>query len=236
MMNGLDVLSQLDRVLHWYFPMINSPRVYPAAARLTAYCDSEDWALTIEECIYRPWAMGNARFTTLVYQYGSCLEREPTRDDKPVYIYAIEEEASAPIFANRVGKTLLPSASTALLVIRGRKAQVALKPEEFERKGIELRHPPEIDGPDLLRLLAQEYRDLVLASDAERQRKMRKSLPRLLQLDEWNHPVTTSSRRPSQSECFQMLATAMASCDASLYRPTEPPNTDWRNWPEAGMM
>ena len=38
------------------------------------------------------------------------------------------------------------------------------------------------------------------------------------------------------TECFRMLAKAIAANDASLYRPTEPANTHWSNWPFAGSI
>jgi hypothetical protein len=34
----------------------------------------------------------------------------------------------------------------------------------------------------------------------------------------------------------QQFAEVLASGDVKAYRPTQPPNTHWRNWPEGGRL
>jgi len=59
----------------------------------------------------------------------------------------------------------------------------------------------------------------------------------LLQLEEWHHPnVVDDKGRPSTSETFRQLAQVLATGDVSLYHPSQPPNTHWRNWPEGGSL
>ena len=55
----------------------------------------------------------------------------------------------------------------------------------------------------------------------------------ILVLDEWHHQFIERSELPSHTEAFQQLALAVVTGDPSHYRPTAPPNTHWRHWPEA---
>ena len=89
---------------------------------------------------------------------------------------------------------------------------------------------------ELCRFLAQAHRDDVLATDDEQRRNVPTTLQRVLELDAWRHPDLVNGEMPSEMATFQMLAEVLARGDTSLYRPTEPPNTDWRNWPEGGSL
>lgn len=42
--------------------------------------------------------------------------------------------------------------------------------------------------------------------------------------------------RPSSYETWQQIAEVLATGDIGRYRPTLPPNTHWKNWPEGGTM
>ena len=42
--------------------------------------------------------------------------------------------------------------------------------------------------------------------------------------------------RPSSYETWQLLAKVIATGDTSVYKPTLPPNTHWKNWPVSGSM
>jgi hypothetical protein len=76
----------------------------------------------------------------------------------------------------------------------------------------------------------EAYRERMLATDEELARYFDHGLPpKLLVLDDWCHGET---EHPSESETFQMLARAMVTGDASVYRPQAMPNTHWRNWIE----
>ena len=59
---------------------------------------------------------------------------------------------------------------------------------------------------------------------------------KLLQLEEWHHPNVVEDDRPSASETFQQLARVVATGDVGSYRPTQPPNNHWRNWPDGGRL
>ena len=42
--------------------------------------------------------------------------------------------------------------------------------------------------------------------------------------------------RPSSYETWQLIAKVIVNKDASYYKPTLPPNTHWRYWPESGAL
>ncbi len=42
--------------------------------------------------------------------------------------------------------------------------------------------------------------------------------------------------RPSSYETWQLIAKVISTGDTSLYKPTLPPNTYWKNWPDSGSM
>jgi hypothetical protein len=88
----------------------------------------------------------------------------------------------------------------------------------------------------LARGLVPEHRDLLLASDAERRLGIPAGLTKLLEVDEWDHPRLMEGELPSWCESFRLIAEALAKGDPDLYRPTEPANTHWSNWPLSGNL
>ena len=94
----------------------------------------------------------------------------------------------------------------------------------------------ELDTWHLARGLVPEHRDLLLATEAERRKGVPSGLPLLLQVDEWDHPRLMEQELPSSCESFKMLARVLAKRDPGEYRPTEPPNTHWSNWPQSGSL
>ncbi|MDO7883849.1 hypothetical protein Q5H89_00635 [Hymenobacter sp. CA2-7] len=66
--------------------------------------------------------------------------------------------------------------------------------------------------------------DLASLIAAQNQRMMQQNL------EAWEQ------HRPSSYETWPQLAQVLATGDVSYYRPTLPPNTHWRNWPESGSL
>lgn len=44
------------------------------------------------------------------------------------------------------------------------------------------------------------------------------------------------NNRPSSYETWQLIAKVIATGDTSFYKPTLPPNTHWKNWPDSGSL
>ena len=106
----------------------------------------------------------------------------------------------------------------------------------FARVGVELVEFPKIRIFEMCRFLSETSREQVLATAEEQRINIQPELQRILQLDEWHHPDLSSGERPSQSQTFQQLAEVLVTGDPSYYRPSESPNTHWKNWPTGGTL
>jgi hypothetical protein len=108
--------------------------------------------------------------------------------------------------------------------------------EEYDQNGVELEDPPRIHVFELCRFLAEVEREHVLSTSEERRISLLPEMPQVLQLEEWNHPNLVEGELPSQSETFQQLAQVLVTGNRDTYRPSQPPNTHWKNWPEGGSL
>ena len=108
---------------------------------------------------------------------------------------------------------------------------------EYGQRGVAVENPPRVRVFELCRFLADVARDSVLATANERRVSVLPDMTQILQLEEWHHPnVVDDDDRPSGSETFQQLAQVLATGNLEFYRPSRPPNTHWRNWPEGGRL
>jgi hypothetical protein len=108
--------------------------------------------------------------------------------------------------------------------------------DEYGRCGIRLQEPPKVQIFELCRWIADVARDQVMATPEERRISVPPEMKQILQLEEWHHPDLLNDERPGTSETFQQLAQILETGDVRLYRPSHPPNTHWRNWPEGGTL
>jgi len=226
-----DILAQLDNKRE--FPFLDSAREFLGAVRLTCYCSPSDWALTIEQLVFVPTTNDPYRICESAFVFGSCIDGPPGRQNGDT-VFPVDAIEGEPIFVAPVGDGVRPTATA--LKIRGKRVPIDVRPEVFAARGIDLVFPPAVNGADLLRLLVLDYREQLLATAKERRRRIKLPLKQILQLDEWHHPDLMRGGWPSQTKCFQMLASVLVHCDPILYQPTEPPNTDWRSWPMSGML
>lgn len=239
-----DILSVLDRCCATFsFPMLDNGYVYLAATRLSLYRSVEDWAMAIEVFGFSP---RTGLPDTHVHTFASRLhDRDPPdryRDRQAYEAYLANNPNNESRFAFPIddgpwrdenAEGVAPAASA--IAVRGQV--VALPPlEEYAHHGIALQEPPAIQVFELCRYLAARYREQVLATPAERRASVPPELSRLLQLEEWHHPNVVEEEKPSGSRTFRNLADVLVSGDASQYRPAEPPNTHWTNWPEGGSL
>ncbi len=229
-----EILQQFDACAREYtFPMLDNGYVYLGTVRLTAYRDPERWALVIEVVGYSPRAGGFDGFDNALHLFGNCLKRAPGTANED-FLHPVSEGPDGPTFEDECSEVVLPEARS--LTLRDQVVPLHLAPDALAAKGIELVAPPEIRGADLLRSLLPEHRELLLATEEELRARIPADLPQILRLDEWHHPDLASDELPSQSETFRMIADVLVTGDASRYRPTADPNTDWRNWPEGGTL
>jgi hypothetical protein len=234
-MNPDTILQQLDEAAQEFvFPMLDNGYIYPADVRMSIYRDDTRWLMIIEALgIGNQRTSGTDSFCNCLHLFGNALHRKPGTDNSD-FLYPIESLPDDLLFADEYEWEVRREARA--LGIRGQRITLDLSASALEKKGIALQNPPEIDPVAVLRSLLPEYRDLLLASEAELAVRNPHLLPLWLRLDEWHHPDLADEEMPSESETFQMLAAAIATGDRKCYAPTKPPNTDWRNWPEGGEL
>lgn len=235
----LKVLDDCARV--FTFPMLDNGYVFPAAARLNAFADGTDWALVLETFGYSP-RTGVPDLT--VQTYGGHLRRQRSPSDfvtRDAYLRYLDQHpfnefaTYQPIAAGSwaIGEIVSPRARA--VRVRGRRVDLPTM-AAYAVAGIERIDPDVVSVADLTRYLAETERDAVLGTDDERRTHVPVGLPEVLRLDDWHHPDLADGRLPSDTECFRLIAEVLADGDGRWYEPTEPPNTDWRNWPDGGRF
>ncbi len=229
-----EIHAQLDRCAENYaFPMLDNGYAYPADVRLTAYRDDARWALIIETLDQSPRGGGHGGTRDVIHVFGNCIEGEPgpANDD---FLSRTADPPDGPIYFEDCDWHLLRDQGT--VMVGDRALPFDLRPDALKRKGIIPAEEGYLSAIDLLRSLLPEHRELFLASEGEKRRRIPVDLSAFLQLEEWHHPDLAGGELPSGNETFQMLADAMVSGDRTRYRPTKAPNTHWRNWPDGGTL
>lgn len=224
-----NILAQWDeQAAGFTFPMLDNGYVYLAATRLTAYRDEDRWAVVIEVlgAGIREGGASNA-----LYRFGNCFGADDALGlgGPSAFFYPLEAASDA-----EDQWDVSPPQGYAR--VRGASVRYEVRPETLEAREIPLTQAPDITCVELLRSLLPEHRDLLLATEDELRARVPADLPFFLRLDEWHHPDLVNDEKPSGNETFRMLAEALASGDASRYRPTLPPNTHWSHWPEGGTL
>ncbi len=212
-----EILDQLDECAEAYtFPVLDNAYIYPADARMTLYRDEARWALVIEVLGFNVHMGGTEGIDDALYVFGNCLKRTP---------------GISPDAARRL---VSPGDSGPLFEEDG--AAIRQGVTDLRIRGRAVAAPPSAQGFDLLRTLALQHRDLLLATDEELRAGLPADLPQVLRLDEWCHPDIAEGDLPSESPTFQLLARVLETGDPSVYRPRRKPNTHWSNWPEGGVL
>jgi hypothetical protein len=245
-LDSAEILTILDQCCDAFtFPMLDHGYVYLAATRLSLYRSQEDWAMVIEVFGFSPRA---GLPDTYIQTFASRLhDRDPPesyrnrheyenylanhRHDEYRNVFPIDEgpwqDAECEEFV----------AADAREVVVRKQALALPTAGEYARHGIELEEAPRVQVFELCRFLAEIAREDVLATPPEQRVSVLPEMEQILQLDEWHHPnVADDQERPSGSETFQQLAQVLATGDVRLYRPSQPPNTHWQNWPEGGRL
>jgi hypothetical protein len=240
-----EILSIIDRCCDAFtFPMLDNGYIYLAGTRLSLYRSKTDWAMAIEVFGFSPRAglpdTSIQTFASRLYDrdspekyisreaYQRYLANNPYNDFRsafPVNEGPWQDFENAEFIAEDARD----------VVVRGQAISLP-NLEEYSRHGIELEQAPRVQVFELCRFLADVAREQVLATPQERRVSVLPEMEHLLQLEEWHHPNLIEDERPSRSETFQQLARVLATGVVGLYRPSHPPNTHWRNWPEGGRL
>jgi hypothetical protein len=239
------ILSILDQCCDAFtFPMLDNGYIYLAATRLALYRSRADWAMVIEVFGFSPRA---GLPDTWIHTFASRLhdrnppERYVNRETYERYLANNPHNDSRSVFPVQEGpwqdaEDVELVAQDAREVVVREQAIPLPSLDQYARHGIELEQPPRVQVFELCRFLADIARQQVLATPQEQRVSVRPDMEKILQLEEWHHPNLVEDERPSGSETFQQLARVLAMGDVKLYRPSQPPNTHWRNWPEGGRL
>jgi hypothetical protein len=229
-----EILAQLDEAArNFIFPMLDNGYAYPADVRLTTYRDATRWAMVIETVEHSPRGGGHEGLRNVLHVHGNCILGAPGPMNED-FITRTADPPEGPLYSDECDWALITKAGT--ILVRDRPVPFDLSEGVLQRKGITPAEEGQLSAIDLLRSLLPEHRDLFLASDQEKRRRIPQDLPLFMCLDEWHHPDLAGDELPSDSPCFQMIADAIVSGDPSRYQPVRPPNTHWRNWPHGGTM
>ena len=238
------ILAVLDKCSeNFTFPMLDNGYVYPAASRLSLYRTAEEWAVVVEVFGYSPRSfLPDARIYTFASRicdrdipkgYGpkeisNLLALNPNNDMR--FVFPVEPGDW------QDDRDFVVAEKATELIVRGQKHLIPSR-EKYAQRGISLEDSPRVQVFELCRFLANDLRNAVLATEAERRKSIMPTMVQILQLDEWHHPKTgDSEERPSRSETFQQLVQVLATGSTDLYRPSQPPNTHWSNWPDGGSL
>lgn len=211
-----EILDQLDECANDFtFPMLDNGYYYPVDQRLHAYADENRWALIIETLGYNPRA-GN--LIDVLHRFGNSVGKPGVDNDDFLGRVANNDELDRIALRDKDWRT------ASGVTVRG----ITISIPSSVVPGTELE--------DLFRAVVPEDRLRFMATEEELRARVPVDLPHLTTLDEWNHPDLLNGQLPSGTETFQQLAEVLVSGDRSLYAPSHPPNTDWRNWPEGGAL
>ncbi len=229
-----EILSQLDHsATEFSFPALDNGYIYPGDVRLSVYRDAQNWLMIIEHLGANPRCGDIDSIQNCLHLYGSNLHRRPGTANED-FLHPVHTLPDHPVFDDDYDFYVRSDA--AYIVIRDETVKFDISLPALELKGIQLTNNQQADASVLLRSLLPEYRDALLASNEELALRNPGGLPLWMQLDEWHHPDVVGNVLPSQSETFQMLASAIATGEKNKYRPIQPPNTHWSSWPEGGTL
>ena len=242
---GSKILKILDACARAFtFPVLDNGYVYLAATRLSLFRADADWAFVFEVFGFSPRAglpdTSICTFSNLLH-HRDTPDRYVSRNAYEKYLTANPNNEFRTIFPLDEGDWLDPedpeylAAGAVDVGVRGVAVPLPAI-DEYARHGIRLEEPPRVQVFELCRLLAETMRDRVLATDEERRVSVPPHLKQILQLEEWRHPDISDGDLPTESNTFRQLAEVLETGDVNRYRPTEPPNTHWSNWPEAGLL
>lgn len=207
------ILGQLDLVhSDGRFPDPDHGYSYAVDARMHLFADLERWAWVVELVGYNPRA---ANLVDVMHVFGNCLtDGEPgfTNGDFLSRVDNMDDVGDGETYRG-----------TAPVVVRGRPIPVEA--------------PPGTRLEDVFRSLVPEFRDLLLADEAEVRARIPADIPLVLRLEEWAHPTDMwEGHAPSSYIVFRELARVLDSGDPSHYRLTAAPTTHWSNWPDSGSL
>jgi hypothetical protein len=222
-----DILEQMDSYAKEYdFPMLNNIYFHNADVRLTAFRDSSEWLIVFEEIAL---SKKQYSFINSVSAYGNKIEKPGPQQA----ITIIAESPGKPIWEDN--RNFLLDQWNFEVVINGEIKRFTPSPEDYNKAKIDVESNMEVSAKILRLLTFIIPNEFFMSADRliEICARTNSNLENFIQIEDWYHPDIADDELPSQSECFQNLALAIARNDQDLYTcPEESINTHWSNWAE----
>ena len=230
----LDYLESYDQETYHFFIDFEHPYFYTAGSWITLFADKDRWAIVFEKSGYSTGSdCGAIEFT----YFGNCLlnlesgdpEDHSTSNMKVAILISDED-----LRAIEEDYLLIDKNSSTI------KVRDTLLPFEANNQ---------INTYDLIRYLEAKKPALFKATDSELWQCLPSDLPKLMQIDNWNHQpyskhknmispsayvIEKTGTKPSKNETYKLIADILVTKDTTKWKPTLPPNNDWKNWPRAG--
>jgi hypothetical protein len=221
-------LNDLDKhASEFNFPVFDNAYVDMAAARLTAFRGTKEWAIAFEVLGY---STNEGAFVNDLYAFGSCLLKEGFVSSTPIMSAAPND----PLIDPQTG-AWIADWERWMVVMKGKSYEFAPAREEYLSQGLQV--PTEggagsLGESQVLRFFV--YREgtgeLFMKEDelrAELQLDSKMSV--FLQTEQWQHPDVAGEEKPSQNVSIRSLLAALDSNSPAAFQ-IGFPNTDWKHW------
>ena len=229
-----EILNQLDKCSSEYtFLMLDNGYVYPAGTKLTAYRNDKIWVIVIEAIGFSYRGGGHNGISNCLHIYGNCLNYEPGTQNEN-FIYLTDDANNCNTFDDEEYFYLNPDCSS--FILRGLTLPLYHNRELYKISGIEIEDPTRINAFEFLRLLDTLHHDKLVATEIEIRERIPSDIPKILELHNWFHPDVVNDELPSKNETFMQIAKVLETGNIEHYKPTQEPNTNWKNWPEGGTL
>lgn len=229
-----EILKQLDSCAEEFtFPMLDNGYIYPVHSKLSAYRDEKRWALIIEVIGFNYRGGGHNGINNCLHIFGNCINTNPGTDNAN-FLNITDNGSESPTFDEEYEESLNPNAKN--MALRNKEISINHNREFYLNKGIELEENDKIMVWEFLRGSEPELNKEFVATEEEIRDRIPKDLPQIIELTEWHHPDCSDSELPSNNETFQQIAKVLETGQQDFYKPTNPPNNHWKNWPDAGKL
>ena len=236
-LNDLDQAGVTDPYKFWFD--LNDAYVNPSGSRMTLFADKERWAIVFEKSGYD--AKGLNISLELTY-FGNCLcNLEKAGSDNQFTCNSKWVILSEDTDLDKIGEYFIfPKAKE--IKIRDTLLPIEHDIKKFKARNIE---PDEdengkrrIDIVALTRYLDEQNAELFRATEKELRKCIPADLPKLFVINKWYHNEYSFGQgmKPSENETFQLISNILVTKDTTLWKPKLEPNSDWRNYPDAGNL
>ena len=229
-----EILEQLNQCNSDYtFPTLDNGYIYPAGTKLTAYRDDKRWALIIEAIGFNYRGGGHNGISNCLHIYGNCLNYSSGTQNEN-FLYLTNDSKGCETFDDEEWFYLNPKCSN--FTLREQTLPIIHDRNQYITSGIDLEDSEKISAFEFLRLLDSLYHDKLVATENEIRERIPTDIPKVLELKEWFHPDVINGELPSENETFRQIAEVLETGVIAHYKPTQQPNTNWKNWPDGGKL